>query len=109
MKLSLPQNVAVAVFAVVYLVAATVGTALLSGGFFLLANRKNPLHVHPTAIISYWKAYHDDPIQAKRLNWSVGIAATGLFVLLPLGLVLGTRKRRALHGEARFATAAEVR
>ena len=109
MKLSPPQKVALAVFAVVYLAAATVGTGLLSGGFFLIANRKNPLHVHPTAIITYWKAYHADPIQATRLKWSVGIAATGLFVLLPLGLVLGARKRRSLHGDARFATPAEVR
>lgn len=107
--MSRPQKVAIAVFIAVYLAAATVGAAVLSGGFFLLANRKNPLQVRPTSIIAYWKAYHGDAIQASRLRWSVVISVTGLFVLAPMGIFFGTKKRRSLHGDARFATTAEVR
>lgn len=81
----------------------------LAGALFLLLNKADPRQAQLTSIVHYWGLFADDPALRRNLQIAIGSSALGLLVLLPAGLVAAARPRRALHGDARFATAAEVR
>jgi type IV secretion system protein VirD4 len=90
--------------------AVLASTAMyLSGALFLLLAKANPAQARLTSIALYWQLYADDPPLRKKLLVAIGVSAGGLLVLLPLALVAASHQRRPLHGNARFATAAEVR
>ncbi|WP_245453623.1 type IV secretory system conjugative DNA transfer family protein [Aminobacter sp. MSH1] len=57
---------------------------------------------------TYWQAYRDDPAVAKRLLVAAGIAFVVVFGGLGAAIIGAMRDRRALYGEARFASPAEV-
>lgn len=107
-----PWSTSRKVVAVVFAVAAYAALACtglyLSGVFFLLLNKANPTQARLTSIIHYWQLYADEPALRKQLLGSMAAAGGGLLVVLPASLALAARPRRPLHGDARFATPAEV-
>ena len=105
---SLPRKAAAAVFSAAC-VLALAGFALYAAAvIFLLLNKANPGQAHFASIVHYWDLYADDPLLRRKLLGSMAASGFGLLVALPGGLVLAARRRRPLHGDARFANPAEV-
>jgi type IV secretion system protein VirD4 len=103
------RKLAAGIFAVASYLALACAALYLSGVLFLLLNKANPSQARLASIVDYWQLYADDAPLRKRLLIAIGASGFGLLVLLPVGLVAAARPRRALHGAARFANAAEVR
>jgi type IV secretion system protein VirD4 len=102
------RKVAAGVFAVAGYVALTCAAIYLAGVLFLVLNKANPKQAQFASIVHYWDLYADDAQLRKRLQLAIGVSGIGLLILLPAGLVAAARPRRALHGDARFASPAEV-
>ena len=100
------------VAAVIVGVIGTLGLACaalyLAGALFLLLNKADPRQARFASVVQYWQLYADDARLRKKLQLAIGTSGVGLLVLLPVGLVAAARPRRALHGDARFASPAEV-
>jgi type IV secretion system protein VirD4 len=80
----------------------------LSAILFLLANKANPGQARLASIAGYWQLYADNPPLRRKLIGSIAVSGIATLVVLPAALVAASRRRRPLHGDARFATAAEV-
>jgi type IV secretion system protein VirD4 len=102
------RKVAAGVFGVVGYAALACAAVYLAGVLFLVLNKANPKQAQFTSIVHYWDLHADDVQLRKKLQLAIGISGIGLLILLPAGLVVAARPRRALHGDARFASAAEV-
>jgi len=102
------RKVAAGVFAAVSYIALACAAVYLAGVLFLLLNKANPVQAQFTSIVHYWELYADDAPLRKKLQIALGVSGFGLLVLLPAGLFAAARPRRALHGDARFASPAEV-
>ena len=98
------MTLAVVVAAVALLCAAVYA----SGVVFLLMNKADPRQAGWNSIAHYWQLYADDAGLRKKLVAAMVLSGAGFLVLLPAALVAAARPRRALHGDARFASAAEV-
>jgi type IV secretion system protein VirD4 len=85
--------------------AAVVLASYLAGFFFLWSMHFDPRRATPLTVSQYGYYYAELPEVRKRLLGSV--AFSGTVVSLSLGACLLPR-RRALHGDARFATRAEI-
>lgn len=103
------RKVAAGIFALLGYGVLACAATYLSAALFLLLNKANPAQARFTSIVLYWQLYADDPPLRKKLLAAIGVSAGGLLVALPAALVATGRQRRALHGSARFATAAEIR
>lgn len=102
------RKVAATIFGLVAYGALSLAALYLAGVLFLVINKANPAQARLTSIVRYWHLYADDAKLRKRLQISIGVSGGGLLILLPAGLVAAARPRRSLHGDARFANAAEV-
>ena len=102
------RKVAAVAFAVLGYAALACAAVYLAGVLFLVLNKANPRQAQFTSILHYWDLYADDTQPRKKLQLAIGISGIGLLILLPAGLVVAARPRRALHGDARFASPAEV-
>jgi type IV secretion system protein VirD4 len=102
------RKVAAGAFAVTGYVALACAAIYLAGVLFLVLNKANPKQAQFTSIVHYWDLYADDAQLRRKLQLAIGASAIGLLILLPAGLVAAARPRRALHGDARFASPAEV-
>lgn len=102
------RKVAAGAFAVIGYVALTCAAVYLAGVLFLVLNKANPKQAQFTSIVHYWDLYADDAQLRKKLQLAIGISGIGLLILLPAGLVAAAQPRRALHGDARFASSTEV-
>jgi type IV secretion system protein VirD4 len=102
------RKVAAGAFAVIGYVALTCAAVYLAGVLFLVLNKANPKQAQFTSIVHYWDLYADDAQLRKKLQLAIGVSGIGLLILLPAGLIAAARPRRALHGDARFASQAEV-
>lgn len=102
------RKIAAGVFAVIGYAALACAAVYLAGVLFLVLNKANPKQAQFTSIVHYWALYADDAQLRKKLQLAIGVSGIGLLVLLPAGLVAAARPRRALHGDARFASPAEV-
>jgi type IV secretion system protein VirD4 len=84
------------------------GARYIAGGTFLLLHKSNPMEVKADTWSEYWSSYQDDAKEKKRLQASMGVAFVLLFGL-PVIVFIATRgKGRSLHGDARWATRAEI-
>lgn len=101
------RKVAAGVFTLIGCVALACAAVYLAGVLFLVLNRANPRQAHLASIVHYWRLYADDAPLRKKLQIATGVSGLSL-LLLPAGLVAAARPRRALHGDARFASPAEV-
>jgi len=88
--------------------ALTAAVLYLSAVLFLVLAKADPRQAHAASIVRYWALYADDPPLRRKLQASIAIPTVGLLVLLPIALVSASRRRRPLHGDARFATSREV-
>ena len=102
------RKVAAGVFAVAGYVALACAAVYLAGALFLVLNKANPRQADFGSIVHYWQLYSDDATLRKKLITSMVVSGIGLLIVLPGALIAAARPRRALHGDARFATAAEV-
>jgi type IV secretion system protein VirD4 len=102
------RKVAAGAFATIGYVALTCAAVYLAGVLFLVLNKANPKQAQFSSIVHYWDLYADDAQLRKKLQIAIGVSGIGLLILLPAGLVAAARPRRALHGDARFASPAEV-
>jgi type IV secretion system protein VirD4 len=103
------RKIAAALFAAAGLAALACAAVYLSAVMFLLLNKADPRQAQLASIAHYWQLYADDPGLRRKLLVSIGLCGIGLVVVLPATLWAAARSRRPLHGDARFATAAEVR
>jgi hypothetical protein len=102
------RKVAAGAFAVIGYAALACAAVYLAGVLFLVLNKANPKQAQFASIVHYWDLYADDAQLRKKLQLAIGVSGIGLLILLPAGLVAAARPRRALHGDARFASPAEV-
>ena len=102
------RKVAAVLFGSLGLVGLACAAVYLSAVVFLLLNKADPRQARFTSIAHYWQLYADDPQLRKKLQVSMGLCGIGLLVVLPAAMLAAARPRRALHGDARFANAAEV-
>lgn len=102
------RKVAALVFGLVGYAALICVAMYLSGVLFLLLNKANPAQARLASVVRYWQLYADVPPLRKKLQLAIGVPAGALLVALPLAMLLSGRRPRSLHGDARFATAAEV-
>jgi type IV secretion system protein VirD4 len=102
------RKVAAGAFAIVGYAALACAAVYLTGVLFLLLNKANPQQAQFASIVHYWDLYADDPQLRKKLQLAIGVSGISLLILLPAGLIAAARPRRALHGDARFASPVEV-
>lgn len=102
------RKVGAAVFVIAGYVVLACLAFYLAAVLFLLLNKANPAQARFGSITHYWRLYADDPPLRKRLQLAIGASGGGVLVALPAALVAAARPRRPLHGDARFATPAEV-
>ncbi|MBL8348651.1 MAG: type IV secretory system conjugative DNA transfer family protein [Rubrivivax sp.] len=102
------RKVAAGAFAVIGYTALACASVYLAGVLFLVLNKANPKQAQFASIVHYWDLYANDAQLRKKLQLAIGVSGIGLLILLPAGLVAAARPRRALHGDARFASPAEV-
>ncbi len=102
---SVEGSPSVAKIGVALLLAAAVAL-YVSGYFFLWAIRETPLSATPLTTLRYWHHYGDRPDVRRVLLWSL---AGGMGLTFGAGAIAVIPRRRALHGDARFATKREIR
>jgi len=102
------RKVAAGAFAILGYATLACAAVYLAGVLFLLLNKANPKQAQFASIVRYWDLYADDAQLRKKLQLAIGVSGIGLLILLPVGLVAAARPRRALHGDARFASPTEV-
>lgn len=96
-------------FIVAYLILATLAASYIAAAAYFLISKAIPHDLDPTTWLRYWDAYSADPIQRPRLLLAAAIAMAAVLAP-PLAFLLQLkRSTRSLHGDARWATAAEVR
>jgi type IV secretion system protein VirD4 len=103
------RKVAAALFGALGLIGLACAVVYLSAVLFLVLNKADPRQARFTSIAHYWQLYADEPALRKKLLASMGLCGIGLLVVLPAALFAAARPRRPLHGNARFASLAEVR
>ena len=102
------RKVAAGVFALAGLPILACAAVYVSAVLFLVLNKANPRQAEFTSIVHYWSLYADDARLRKKLVAAMVLSGLGLLVVLPGALFAASRPRRPLHGDARFANAAEV-
>ena len=98
-----------ALFLVISLAVVIVGLSYGSTLLFFHLNHLSLDLARPFMIWDYWSFYHKAPDKFVRLT--VNACAFGpylILIIVPI-LLLISKKQRSLHGDARFATLAEVR
>lgn len=102
------RKFAAGAFAILGYAALACAAVYLAGVLFLVLNKANPKQAQFASIVHYWGLYADDAQLRKKLQLAIGSSGIGLLILLPAGLVAAARPRRALHGDARFASPSEI-
>lgn len=93
----------------VYLVAGTVGACFLAGWLYFILSKAAPAGIGMDTWLRYWDAYSSDAIQRNRLLLAMVLALVAVFLIPLIALATQTRAGRSLHGDARWATRAEIR
>lgn len=82
--------------------------AYIAGFLFLALNRLDPTQARLLSIVDYWSWYRGTALDRKLLG-SIVAATIACMVVVPLIVYSAFRRRRSLHGDARFARPDEVR
>lgn len=102
------KSMRIAMALLLYLPLGLCGADALAGAVFTLANKQMPEAFSLSSWPDSWRAYRDDPIQRKRLQFSAAVGGFVGFGLPALLLVSLTNRKKPLHGEARFASHDEI-
>ncbi len=92
-----------------YVAAGSVGAAYLAAIAFFVLNKSVPRNIAFDTWLRYWGAYSADPVQGPRLLLAAAIAAFIVGAAPVLAFVATGRSGRSLHGDARWASTAEIR
>jgi len=103
-----PKSMQIAVTLLLYLPLALCGADALAGAVFTLANKQMPDDLSLSRWPDFWRAYGQDPVQRKRLQFSAALGGFTVFGLPALAVLCFTNRRKPLHGEARFASITEI-
>jgi len=106
---SVGRRVAAIVFGLIVAALLLAAGVYLAGALFLLLCKADPRQAGPMSIAAYWHWYGADPGLRPRLIAASVLAPAALWIGLPVAMLAGGRRARPLHGDARFATPAEVR
>jgi type IV secretion system protein VirD4 len=103
-----PQHIFIAIALGGWILLGAYSTRYIAGGLFLLTHKSDPTTVEANTWGSYWQDYKNDPKQKKKLQGSMAVPLI-LFAGVPIGLFLASlNKKRSLHGDAKWATRAEI-
>ena len=92
-----------------YIPLGALAATYIAGGAYFLISKAMPHHIEIDTWLRYWNAYSGDPIQRKRLLIAAAVSAV-LVIGGPLMAIAAlARNHRSLHGDARWATHAEIR
>ncbi|OGB20147.1 MAG: conjugal transfer protein TraG [Burkholderiales bacterium RIFCSPLOWO2_12_67_14] len=105
---SVSRKIAAGAFAAIVATALLGAAVYVSGALFLLLSKADPRQARWGSIATYWQLYADDVALRHRLLTAMALSGIGLLVILPGALFAAARPRRALHGDARFASTSEV-
>ena len=106
---SRPRQWAAAGFIAALAALLVAATLYLAGACFLLLNKLHPRQADWLSIVGLLDpSTAQTPRQQRKLVVASTVPSLALLVLLPVGLASAARPRRALHGDARFATPTEV-
>lgn len=105
---SMGRRVAAGAFATLVATALFGAAVYVSGALFLMLSKADPRQARWGSIATYWQLYADDVALRHRLLTAMSLSGIGLLVFLPGALFAAARPRRALHGDARFASGGEV-
>ena len=103
------RKAAAGIFTVIGFAALVIAALYLSAVLFLVFSKANPRHADWDSILDYWQLYADVPVLRRRLVTAIGMAGFATLIVFPSALYAASRPRRALHGDARFASTAEVK
>ncbi len=97
------------IFVLIIAAFCVVGLSYLGSFLFMRLNHLDTSAARPFTIWQYWQNYRGSPDRFIKI--SVNACAFGPYLATLLGALamLLSKKKRALHGDARFATMAEVR
>lgn len=102
------RKVVAVIFGLVLTGALICASSYLAAVLFLVLNRADVRQARVLSIVHYWRLSADDPQLRKKLLISAGASGMGLLVVLPAALLAASKPQRSLHGDARFANAAEI-
>jgi type IV secretion system protein VirD4 len=102
------RKAAAGLFVVLAYAALALAAVYFAAVLFLLLNKANPTQAGLGSLPQYWALYQGDERLRRQLLGSMAVSGFGLLVVLPGALFLAARPRRSLHGDARFASQAEV-
>ena len=105
---SVGRRVAAGAFVAAVAAALLCAAVYASGVVFLLLSKADPRQAGWGSITTYWTLYADDGVLRQRLLAAMALSGFGLLVVLPGALMTAARPRRALHGDARFASPGEI-
>jgi type IV secretion system protein VirD4 len=103
------KNIAILLAVLAYLIAGVFVAAYLAGILYYLVNKTLPEHVGFETWMQYWAAYSADHVQRKRLQLSAGVAFFIVYLVPAMIAASLAKGGRSLHGDARFASAVEIR
>ena len=92
-----------------WLVVGAVAAAYIAGAAFYILNKTVPSGISFDTWLRYWDAYSDDPQQRRHLLRAAAIAGAAVVAAPLLAIAAMNRSSRSLHGDARWANAAEIR
>ncbi len=102
------RKLAAWLFGAMVLMGLATAALYLSAAMFLVLNKADPRQAGLTSTLDYWALYADDDRMRDKLQTSLAVSFGGLLVALPGALFIAARPRRPLHGDARFASRAEI-
>lgn len=92
-----------------YLLIGAIAAAYLAGCLYFILSKAMPNNIELDTWWRYWDAYAADAAQRKRLL-TAAVLAAGVVFLIPLAAMFTlVQSGRSLHGDARWATRAEIR
>ena len=103
------KTVLVSLLVIAWLGAGAWGLRYAAGGLYFAFHKTDPRQVEAETWQDYWAQYQDDRKEKKKLQAAMGIAAFGIFGLPLILMLMALGKSRSLHGDARWATASEVK
>ncbi|MEZ5647269.1 MAG: type IV secretory system conjugative DNA transfer family protein [Burkholderiaceae bacterium] len=106
---STARKAAAGIFTVIGFAALVMAAVYLSAVLFLVFSKANPRLAGWNSVLDYWQLYADVPVLRRRLVTAIGMAGFAMLIACPGALYAASRPRRALHGDARFASTAEVK
>lgn len=106
---SAAKKLLIALCVTAYLGATAAATFYGSAALYMLFHKQRPVGITASTMSGFWSDYSTDPKERKKLQLALMLPPFVLLLMVPMGIVAATQKRRELHGSARFASAIEVR